>query len=126
MPREQEVHNAANPRDVHNARQRERNRATRLQSVYLQVMATPAGRAVMWDLIGRAGVFESPWSQYAMEIHRNIGRSDFGKELLADLCELDEKLFLLMETEGRVQAKQDEQETRAAHVAPATQQGENR
>jgi hypothetical protein len=119
-----EVENAANRREVDGARAREKQRLERTRSAYLVVMATVEGRAVMWDIIARAGVFETPWNHHSMEIFRNIGRHDYGRELMADVIELDEGLYIQMEIEARAQARLDRDSTDAAHTKRAAQEGE--
>ena len=118
-----EVENAANRRQVDAARARERARQDRTQNAYRAVLATVEGRAVLWDIISRAGVFETPWNHHSMEIFRNIGRHDYGRELMADIIELDEGLYIQMEVEARAQARHDREATDAAYVPAATNQG---
>lgn len=126
MPRQPEVTDASNVKQVESARQRERSRRQRLENAYRAVLTTEPGRIVLWDIISRAGVFASPWSNSAMEIHRNVGRSDYGRELLADLIELDPVLYMQMEADARHQQRRDADETDAAHAKPAPQQGVSR
>lgn len=117
-----EVINAASRKQVEAAQAREQQRTDRLQNHYRAVMATVDGRAVLWDIISRAGIFETPWHQHSMEIFRSIGRNDYGRELMADIIELDEGLYIQMEVEARTQARIDRDATDAAHVKPATTQ----
>lgn len=123
-PRPAEVRQTSDPKQVGDARRRAERREARRLDFYRQVMSTVAGRAVLWDLISEAGVFETPWCNFQMEVNRNIGRQDFGRKMLAELVALDEQLYLLMETEARTRDRHDAQETEAAHIAPATQQGD--
>lgn len=119
-----EVSDASNRREVDAARAREKQRLERTQNAYRAVMATKEGRAVMWDIISRAGVYETPWNHHSMEIFRNIGRHDYGRELMADVIELDEGLYIQMEIEARAQARLDRDTTDAAHTKRAAQEGE--
>ena len=62
----------------------QRREVQRLRRVYRAVLATADGRAVLWDLIQRAGVERSIYVQSAA-IHYNAGRQDFGHELREQL-----------------------------------------
>lgn len=122
MAQRTEVRNAADPQQVKGADKRTKRRQVARLDFYRAVMLTQPGRAVMWDLLARAGIYETSYDNLAMAMARNEGRRMLGLELLADLVELDKDLYLLMETEARARDARDAQETEAAHVAPATQQ----
>lgn len=119
-----EVRNAASRREIEQAKARQKRRQARMKEAFRKVLETKEGRLVLWEIISSAGVYETPWDGHAMTMAKNVGRGDFGRELLADLANLDESLFMLMEAEARHQARLDAEETNAAHVKPATQQGE--
>jgi hypothetical protein len=112
--------NAGQEKDVKDARRMQTRRETRRREFYRQVLATPAGRFVFWDLLADAGVFRSVWSNSGMEIHRNVGRQDFGHKLHELLILVSEEDYLTMEREARALAKRDDNETRAARTPSAT------
>lgn len=116
-----EVKNAADAQQVKGAGRRESRREQRRLAAYRAVMTTSAGRAVMWDLIGRAGVFRSVFNPHDGVQSFNIGRQDFGHELMGLLLRIDGEgqLYLRMETEARAQEGRDAHETDAAQVAAA-------
>jgi hypothetical protein len=113
------VRNAADPAQVRRAARKaddtEADKRARLRAV----LQTALGRAAMWDLLERAGVFRSIYDTSA-RIHYNAGRQDFGHELMAALLDADEHAYLAMEAEARSRARRDNQSIDAAHTAPAT------
>lgn len=116
-----EVKNAADPQQVQRAKRKAQRADERRLDAFRAVMATPAGRMVMWDLIGSAGVCRSVFNSHEGRQNYNIGRQDFGHELVATLLEADETLYLLMEKEARALVKRDAVETDAGHTAPASE-----
>lgn len=114
-----EVRNAADPRQVKRAARKqerlEQERKARLHAV----MSTVDGRAVMWDLLGKAGVYRSVFNPSGSQMYYLAGRQDFGHELLDELVTLSEDLYILMETEARARARREALETDAAHTPRA-------
>jgi len=115
------VRNAADPKQVRAAGRKQERRELEFLNSVRATMATIEGRAVMWGLLERAGVFRSVWDPSA-RIHYNAGRQDFGHELLSLLLEADEQLYLLMEQEARQRARSDARET-AAYQAEGVSNG---
>jgi hypothetical protein len=115
-----QVRNAADAGQVNRARSRDRDKAREFAANLRAVMALPYGRAVMWELISRAGVFRSVWSPNS-EIHYKAGRQDYGHELLAELVSVDEELYQLMEREARARVRRDARATEASHTKSVTQ-----
>jgi len=118
------VKNAADPKQIRFAKQVEQRRAERYDQALAAVMDTPAGRIVMATLIRRAGVFKSIWHP-SSEIHYNAGRQDYGHELMADLLELSEPHYQLMEREEWEWNKQQDRSTDAAHTARQADKGDD-
>lgn len=114
------VRNAADSSQVRRAERKEKDAAARQLDQLRAVMSTEVGRAVMWDLLERAGVYRSIWHPSA-EIHYRAGRQDFGHELQALILQADEDLYDLMAREARARAKRADNETDAAHTARADQ-----
>lgn len=110
-----EVQNAADPRQVKRAGARGKQRERETMGAYLDVMRTPSGRRVLWDLLERCKVFESIWHPSAL-IHYNAGRQDVGHELLSVLAKIDTKSYLEMEREARLRDAQDDSEREAFHT----------
>jgi hypothetical protein len=118
-----DVRNAADPEQVNRARRKDRDRVRVFSGNLRAVMQTDYGRAVMWELVERAGVYRSVWSPNS-EIHYKAGRQDYGHELLAEIIEADEGLYMTMEREARERARREARGTDAAHTAPASRGGE--
>jgi hypothetical protein len=112
--------NAADPEQVRHAGRKDRRKVEAIKDLYRKVMATPEGRAVFWDILERAGVFRSVWHPSAL-IHYNAGRQDFGHEVMAELLNADEALYIVMEQEARARNKRDDIE-RAAIQTPSADQ----
>jgi len=115
MAHEAEVRNAADPQQVRRAGRRDRDRHARELEWVRAVLAHGDGRAMVWTLLERAGIFRSVWHTSAM-IHYNAGRQDFGHELMALVIEADEEGFELMQREARTRARRERLENEAAHT----------
>lgn len=113
------VTNAANPGQVKTASRKERDREGDRLAAYKAVMTTPAGRLVLWDLLTRAGVYQSCYARSGSDAFVNIGRQDFGHELMASLIAADEDGYDTMAREQRKLAKREDLERAAAHTAQA-------
>lgn len=105
-----EVRNAADAVEVKSARQRVKHREERYRAALQAVLETSAGRLVFGELehglIARAGVYRAEFKSSGSEVFFDLGRRNFGLELLARIQEF-ETLYLLMETECRTLAKRD-------------------
>jgi len=119
-----EVKNAADPQQVKGAARRQQRREARRLAAYHEVMTTVAGRAVMWDLISQAGVFRSVFNPHDGMQSFNIGRQDFGHELMGLLLRVDAEgqLYLQMEKEARALEVREARDTDAAHTVAASEE----
>lgn len=114
--------NAGDPQQVKNARRLEARREAFTMDVLKATMTNPAGRAFIWELLSRCGVFSSIYRQ-SSEIYYLAGRQDVGHELL-DLCmQASKDLYLLMEKEARDRAERENRETDALQTPRADQGG---
>lgn len=114
--------NAANRRQVRDAGRVEKRREQRRAAAYRAVLGTVEGRFVFWDLIGRAGVYRSVSNPHGGIQSQNIGRQDFGHELMDLVIQAGDELYLLMEQEGRALATRDAQETDARSTASVNEE----
>jgi hypothetical protein len=96
----------------------EKDRAELLRSSIQAVMGTTAGRLLMWELLERAGVYQSIWTPNA-EIHYRAGRQDFGHELMALLTDANEELYEQMAREARHRVKREEAGSKAVQASTA-------
>lgn len=93
--------NASDPKEQAALERLERRREKRWRDSLAAVLATPEGRLVMWQLVGRAGVFRSAFNTHGGVQSYNLGRQDFGHELIAEVLKLGSEPYLAMEREGR-------------------------
>lgn len=114
--------NAADEKQIKHAGRKVEERAELFRTSLQAVLAQPAGRFVLWELLTRAGLYRSIWDPSA-KIHYNAGRQDYGLELLAQVIDADEELYQLMEREMRAFNRSEARET-AAVQTPAANEGE--
>lgn len=93
--------NAADVDSVKNAKRVEKDRAKRFGDVMRAVMATPAGRELLWMLLRGAGIYENVFHRDAGVMAFNAGRQNYGQQLLADILDNDPAGYLVMEREAR-------------------------
>jgi hypothetical protein len=93
----------------------EKDRAELLRQSVQAVLGTHAGRLVFWELLERAGIYQSIWTPNA-EIHYRAGRQDFGHELQALLVDANEELYEQMAREARARVKREERASAAVQV----------
>lgn len=80
------------------ARQAEKD----LIAAYRSTMATPQGRAVMWDILSSLGVFHSPLVPGSQDLtYVKIGSQNAGLELMTKLFGIDASRYIEMEKENR-------------------------
>lgn len=117
------VRNAADPQQVKNAGRSEKRRAAQFFDNLRAVMGTNYGRAVLWDLIRDAGVFESIYHP-SSAIYYNAGRQDYGHKLMAQIITADPALYILMEREARERDARDDASQDAAQTPSADRTGD--
>jgi hypothetical protein len=110
--------NAADARQVRAASRAEEKREEQFRGSLKAVLSTPEGRRVLGELLDRAGLYRTSWDPSA-RIHFNEGRRNFGLELLAQIQEASEELYLDMEREMRAFKRSLEQGPAAARTAAA-------
>lgn len=115
-----QVRNAGDRRQVRAAGRLERVREERWIDNLREVMATPQGRIVMWELLRRAGIYRSVFNTHGSVQSYNVGRQDFGHELMAELLRLGDEPYLLMESEARMLEARENRAIDAQHQRSAT------
>ena len=89
------VHNAADPKQVKNAKRKEKfDREGVLQDIRM-VLSTPEGKRLIWRLLSHCRTFESIYEQSA-RIHYNAGQQDLGHFIMAEIISADEQLLFTM------------------------------
>ncbi len=119
------VGNAADSKQVRNAGRKERDRRGQELSDLSAVLATPAGRRVLWRLLGECRVFETPTHTRGDMTHQNIGRGDVGRFLIAEINEASDDAWLTMQQEARAVTKREHVEAEATRTTSASQTGGN-
>jgi predicted HD phosphohydrolase len=114
------VRNAADQQQVRWANRKVDRREEVFQSALRAVMATPAGRLVLAELLERAGLYVSSYAHSGSEMCFREGRRSFGLELLADLTRASESDYEQLERERRQRARGDEREAEAIRTRTLT------
>jgi hypothetical protein len=124
MSRRAVTQNAADPRQVRNAERLEKRREQRWEAALRAVMSTPQGRAFVWMLIRRAGIYESPFDPHGSIQSFKIGRADMGREVMGEVLRLAGDEYLVMEAEARTIDTIEARAVEAAHTAAAGNEAE--
>jgi alkanesulfonate monooxygenase SsuD/methylene tetrahydromethanopterin reductase-like flavin-dependent oxidoreductase (luciferase family) len=125
MSRAPYVTNASDRDQVAAARRITAEQRRRFQAALKAVLSTYDGRLVLYRMLEVAGIFKSIYAPNA-EIYYRAGRQDYGHELMVELADCDETLYLEMEREARQRARSDAEEAKAARVPRAGQEREGR
>lgn len=112
-----QVRNAADRDQVRRADRRDRDRLERRHELMRRQLSTREGREFVWQELERHHLFESITVQSSL-IYAMSGRRDAGLELFAEVLEHSE-LYLLMQQEAILRARQDDRATDAAHTPSA-------
>lgn len=111
------VHNAADPRQVKDATRLEKAREAAWVGLLGEVLATYAGRALVSELLERAGLYTSVYDQAGSLMYFKEGRRNFGLELRAACERADEAATDLMDRERRARRQQEAATVDATHTA---------
>jgi hypothetical protein len=103
--------NAADPRQIRKAGQKERLAKQGELNDLRTVLETRPGRRFVWRQLQRAGVFRTSYEQGVPDRTAfNEGRRSNGLQLLADIHELDSSFYVLMQKESIDDEKKQEPE----------------
>lgn len=117
------VRNAADRKQTAAAERAERKRDLEFSESLGAVLRTKEGRRVLGELLDRAGLYRTSWDPSA-KIHFNEGRRNFGLELLANIQDASEELYLVMEREMRAFKRSLEQGPAAVQANQVATEGE--
>ncbi len=109
--------NAADPKQRAYADRKVKQARTRFLNALRQVLHTPAGRIVLYQLLDDSAIWDSPIGRDADETQRRIGIQAYGHGIRAALLEADEDAYEQMEREARAYARAQDLETAAAQVS---------
>lgn len=73
------------------------------------VLGDRRGRAMLWWLLGVAGVESGSFHTNALVMAHNEGRRSVGNQLRAEILEVDANSYLTMQSEAYLKDKQGEQ-----------------
>jgi hypothetical protein len=118
------VKNALDLRQLQYSDRKVKELKENLRTARVQLLRSPAGRLVLWDLLERLRVFASVWDERTAMHSWLAGRQDFGYELIADLKAADEEAYDLMEREARNRLRRLNAETDAVQHGRGDDQGE--
>lgn len=90
------VRNAADAGQVRAARKKESQALRRERDQMRAVLATDAGRAVLWRLLDHCSAFETALGATDAITNFNIGRQDVGHFLYAQITEANPEAFIAM------------------------------
>ena len=110
------MRNAADPEQVKRANRKDRDKVRRRREILEHVLSMPSGRALVWMLLSDTGIFASPFHTSGSQVYYNIGRADFGRELLGELTTEHSEAYLQMEAEARMIERREADEDAAAHT----------
>lgn len=107
MTQEAYVGNAADPKQVKRAKQKERLAEKRAQDDLATVLATVQGRRFVWGLLAECGVFRLSYVPGALpQTEFNEGRRSIGLKTMAEIHDLDPALYVVMAQEAANEKKQ--------------------
>ncbi|HKA75355.1 MAG TPA: hypothetical protein VKE26_26365 [Xanthobacteraceae bacterium] len=112
------VGNAADPHQVKRGRRVEAQRTASFQAALAVVLKGRDGRFVIWELLERAGLYETSLHPDPHEVYRREGRRAFGLELLAATVAADDERYLLMEREARARQAHEDRASQAVQGPP--------
>ena len=98
------VKNAADKKQVKDARRKEKSERDRELLDIKNVLETESGRRLLWRMLARCKTFGTVWSGSAL-IHYNAGQQDIGHWLLSEMNQSDPDSFLLMMKENYKQGE---------------------
>src|SRR5690242_2662739 len=106
MPRRALTRNAADPQQVKQAGKAERRMAVRQDSELSDVLASPAGRAVLWRALEKCGVFELSYTADPYRTAFNEGERNIGLWLFAEINRVSPTAYQTMQTEAAARAQE--------------------
>lgn len=94
------VQNSADPKQVKNAKEKERfSREVELNDL-VTVLNTAEGRRVLWRIMAHCGVFSSIFEQ-SSKIYYNSGAQDVGHFIMSEITEADQEFLFVMMKENQ-------------------------
>lgn len=101
------VRNAADPRQVKDAKKREKLRRDGELADMRAVLELPEGRRMLWRLMGHCKTFESVFDELATTMAFKAGRQDVGHFVMVEILAADQTKFALMQAESLARENSD-------------------
>lgn len=115
------VKNAADGKQVKNARRKEVDREKRRVDDLLFVINDPRGRRVLWDILEFCGYGRSPWDGRGDITNQNIGKGDVARYVISEIGNAGGlEAWLLMQREAWREKHNEHVEAEALRTASAT------
>ena len=94
------VPNAADEAQVQGRKRKAQVQQERRTAALKEVLASRAGRDVIWNLISEAGVYRTSFNTNALAMAHAEGQRNVGLRLLANVMEASLSSYLLMQDEA--------------------------
>jgi hypothetical protein len=101
------VRNAADKKQVDNAKKREKLRRDNELADLRAVLDTVEGRRLLWRLLGKFKWGQSTFDQVPSQMAFNVGMQNAGNFLMAEIVEADQTKLLLMMQESAARENTD-------------------
>lgn len=117
--------NAADPRQVKFAQRAAERAEERFRAALVETLKTPAGRVVLWGILGFAPPDSSVYDPSGSTLYFKEGQRNITLRLKSALLEADEDLYLRMEAEMRAIQRADLRGAEAVQAMTAQEEGED-
>lgn len=117
------VRDASDPEQVQRGERLEARRRRRELDDLRALIATPAGRRVLFRLLEHCKVFESIWDP-SSRIHMHEGMRQVGLFLMAEIEAADDEALFTMMRESKDRARQDAIENAATRTPRAAERAD--
>ena len=93
--------NTSDPSQVKYAERASKLLDERRMAALKNVLSTQDGRDVFWWLMGEAGLHQTPWAARNETVFFNIGKQDFARFMLAQICKASPEAYIQMVTDAQ-------------------------
>ena len=100
-----ETYDAGDPEKVKTRRSKAQLAAEELDAHTRAVLDTYAGRAVLWSIVERCGVYRAKAPGTEADMAEFLGRRNIGLSVIAQLLTVDENLYMKMHSEAQARER---------------------
>lgn len=119
------VASGTDPEQVKRAKRKVEQRENQIVASIAEVMATPAGRFVLWTLLEATHVYQTSFDHSGSVMYFREGERNVGLAWRARILAADERLYEVMEREARHRERRLDAELATVQDASATAAGED-